>query len=222
MKTIDIDTLVLGTLCVAGPGGTATGLVGRMFTPMKMIGNYSPIERTVRLKQAVTNYFLYSAEPVIDPVTGMIQANTKNLTLPEQIAQTRRETPDVTIVCIMPAEDDATTIAKMSYHTYWKSEIQANPESAIALWPELSGKTSDPVLCEAAFMSNVFTKCSPISWIETDMSAADLVIDFKTVMGLDTKDLNQIISDFLGMSRMAEFDTFIQQFRTINQKYLSY
>jgi hypothetical protein len=62
----------------------------------------------------------------------------------------------------------------------------------------------------------------PDSTIVCIMSAADLVIDFKTVMGLDTKDLNQIISDFLGMSRMAEFDTFIQQFRTINQKYLSY
>jgi hypothetical protein len=41
-------------------------------------------------------------------------------------------------------------------------------------------------------------------------------------MGLDTKDLNQIISDFLEMPRMSEFDTFIEQFRTANQQYLSY
>lgn len=121
----------------------------------------------------------------------------------------------------MPAEDDAATIAKMTYHIFWKSEIQANPDSAIAMWPELSGITSDPVLCEAAFMSNVFTKCSPSNWISTDTSAADLTIDFKTVMGLDAKDLSQIISDFLQMPRQSQLDTFIQQFRTANQQYLS-
>ena len=222
MKTIDIDTLVLANLFVAGPPNQANSLVGHIFTPMKMIGNFPPAERTSRLRQAITTYFLYPTEPAINPDSGAVQANIKTIMLPELIAQTRSETPDATIVCIMPAEDDAVTIAKMSYHTYWKSEIQANPESAIAQWPELDGKTSDPDLCEAAFMSNVFTKCSPSSWIETGTSAADLVIDFKTVMGLDTKDLNQIISDFLEMPRMSEFDTFIQQFRTANQQYLSY
>jgi hypothetical protein len=170
--------------------------------------------------------------PEIDVGSGIIISKSaptdvdkilfNSLRYPELIAQTRSEIPDSTIVCIMLAEDDATTIAKMTYHIFWKSEIQTNPESAIAMWPELSGITSDPVLCEAAFMSNVFTKCSPNDWISTDTSAADLTIDFKTVMGLDTKDLNQIICDFLQIPRRADLDAFIQQFRTINQKYLSY
>jgi hypothetical protein len=169
--------------------------------------------------------------PEIDVGSGIIISKSaptdvdkilfNSLRYPELIAQTRNKIPDSTIVCIMPAEDDAATIAKMTYHIFWKSEIRANPESAIAMWPELSGITSDPVLCEAAFMSNVFTKCSPNDWISTDTSAADLTIDFKTVMGLDTKDLNQIISDFLQMPRQSQLDTFIQQFRTANQQYLS-
>jgi hypothetical protein len=191
-----------------------------------------PGDQTVRFVRGIINHSVNSlAPPTIDDVSGIIVPRqvasdevvipAQNLNFPELIAQTRSEIPESTIICIMPAEDDAATIAKMIFHTYWKDQIQSNPAGAIATWPELAGQTSDPALCEAAFMSDVHSKCSPVAWIESDTSAADLVIDFKTVMGLDTKDLNQIICDFLQIPRQAELDTLIAQFRAANQQYIS-
>jgi len=193
----------------------------------------SPGDHTANFVQTIIKCAVNSAIlNDIDQDSGLVVARQeapetpeieiRNLSFPEQIAQTRSEIPGAIIVCIMPAEDDAATIAKMKYHTFWKDQIEDYPDRAIALWPELAGQTTDPVWCEAAFMSNLVTKCSPEHWINTDTSAADLKIDFKTVMGLDTKDLNQIICDFLEMPRQSSFDAFISDFRTANQKYLSY
>jgi len=161
-------------------------------------------------------------DPASVDSTGVYQTYQNALLhFPEQIAETRSGNLESVIVCIMPAADDAATIAKIAYHTFWKKQIQHDPTIAISQWPELEGKTSDPDLCEVAFMSNVSTKCSPSSWNSIDTSAVDLVIDFKTVMGLDTKDLTQIICNFLEIPRQSEFDTFIEKFRTANQQYLS-
>lgn len=204
MRNIDLTKLF-----IAGPGDQTENFV-------RILIQYSVYTAILPEIDVGSGVIIPKLEP-----TGVGEIPFNSLRYPELIAQTRIATPDAVIICIMPAVDDAATIAKMTYHIFWKSKIQANPESAIAIWPELSGKTSDPVLCEATFMSNVFTKCSPSDWISTDTSAADLAIDFKTVMGLDTKDLNQIISDFLEMPRQSQLDTFIQQFRTVNQQYLS-
>jgi hypothetical protein len=216
MKTIDQTTLF-----VASPGAQTADLVSILFAVINQISKLSQTDQqSYTVRKFITDYFFNPAQPIINTVTGTISKTSNTLNFPDQVALTRSEIPAATIVCIMPAEDDASTIAKMTYHTYWKVEIQTNPESAIALWPELAGKISDPVLCEAAFMSDVFSKCSPSNWIKIDTSAADLVIDFKTVMGLDSKDLNQIISDFLQMPRQSQLDTFIEQFRAANQQYL--
>lgn len=205
MRNIDLTKLF-----VAGPGDHTANFV-------QILIKCSVTSAAVHEIDVESGVIIPRFEP---PGAPDIQPN--GICFPELIAQKRREDPAATILCVMPAEDDAATIARMTYHIFWKEEIQEDPASAIAKWPELDGQQWDPVLCETAFMSNVHSKCTPETWIAADRSNIDLVIDFKTVMGLDTKDLNQIICDFLEIPRQDDLDEFIQQFRTINQKYLSY
>lgn len=202
MKTIDSSSLFF-----AGSASDASNVVFNLFH------FYNATATGLDLGELSQIY-------AVDPVTGSTHLRREIINFAEQIGDISNSVPEAIIICVKPDLDDRLTIAKMIYHKHFKTWISENLTLAIDQWPELAGVTDDPVACEQAFLSNLSTKVSPLDW--SDTRNYDLVIDFKTVLGLDSKDLNQIVADFLETPRSADIDTFISDYRNANQQYISY
>jgi hypothetical protein len=195
-------------ILVAGPGDDTSGLISKIF-------NFylTPTADAEALEQLLSTLN-------VDVVTGAVTPINTIINFPDQLQSAQVANPNAVIVCVMPDIDDDETIANMTYHKHFKTWIQANLSEAVAQWPELDGNTADPVLCEQAFMSDLSTKVSPTHW--RSLTDLDLIIDFKTVIGQDSQDLNQIIADFLETPKATEIDTYISQYRAANQQYIIY
>ena len=143
--------------------------------------------------------------------------NLFNGHFPEDVVNIRNTHPDSTIIYIKFDADDIPLIVTLMYNKHFKFWIDENWEQAVKQWPELTNATT-PADKEVAFFLNLTTKIDS-NWGSVDLTKVDLVIDFKTVIGKDKKDLHQIIVDYLEITRLPEVDRFIDQYRSINEKY---
>jgi hypothetical protein len=144
--------------------------------------------------------------------------NLFNGHFPEDVVRIRNTYPDSTIIYIKFDKDDIPLIVRLMYDKHFKSWIDENPEQAINQWPELENNLLSAESKETAFFSNLVTKIDTM-WETIDLADVDLVLDFKTVIGKDEKDLHQIIVDYLKTTRRPEVDIFINRYRFINEKY---
>lgn len=143
--------------------------------------------------------------------------NLFNGHFPDDVARIRNETLDSTIIYIKFDDDDIPVIVKMMYKKHFKFWIDENLEQAVKQWPELTNAIT-PADKETAFFKNLRSKID-VTWNSVDVTKVDLVIDFKTIMGINKTDLHQLIVDYLGVTQLPEVDAFIKQYRSINQQY---
>lgn len=109
-----------------------------------------------------------------------------------EIVELKKESPDVKVIAISIEPDDLKIVNKMHYYKSTMFNNKANPD-VIFDWQQ--------------------------QWNNSiDYTQIDLVIKFKTILGMSGEDLNQLLADYLQTEKLAEVDEFINSYREINKK----
>lgn len=117
-------------------------------------------------------------------------------------------------------EDDKPLIVKMAFHKVVKKQIADDPNFLTTQWnnPLFESCRHDTKLLEQIFIDN------PGYLIFEDWK--DQIKNLNPVLTIKFKDimfgnLNSIIANFFNVAPMPEVDKFIEQYRAINQQYIT-
>lgn len=127
-----------------------------------------------------------------------------------------RKTDKTKIVFIDFSLDDLKTIATMQYHKQFKDWVKEHKEEAMATWPLLD--LTDEKTTEKSH-SEMYISGHQHYHQKVQYDKIDYIIEFKTVFGLNEKNLNEEISKMLGFNLLSEIDEYIKEYRLINKKY---
>lgn len=150
----------------------------------------------------------------VDPATGDCHNNYISHThWLDQVDITKK------IIVIDFDEDDKISIIKMAFWKVWIKNISSDSDILKKLWDGILSHVdpANAVLLEQTFIQNssylIFSDWQ--DQIKT-LSPA-LIIKFKDII---SGNLNKIIADFLQAPQLTEVDTFINEYRNINKKYI--
>jgi hypothetical protein len=122
------------------------------------------------------------------------------------------------VILISYDNDDMNVISNMGYFKWIKPTwLDKQKELAIQTWPKLESVIDDPV--QAKQVQKEITITGMTNWIkDVDLNLVDFVIKFKTIIGKSNEDLNQLIADYVGVTKSSVVDEYINEYRLINQK----
>lgn len=126
------------------------------------------------------------------------------------------------IIAIRYDKDDIDLIIKMEYEKATKPWLEQNWIDAQKEYDELLPYKSVYDMPYEVWY-NIY-RSRVATWVENqDWNSFELVIELKTILGLNSIDLNKQISDYLGVKLKPEVDEKIIEYRTIQEKmYKSY
>lgn len=168
------------------------------------------------VKHIFYNY-LHSYTPLtINPVTGDCHKNAGNNSLKhvhwiEQIDATKK------IILIDFDDDDKKTIIRMAFHKVVLLQISSDSTILKTRWG-INVDPSNLEQLEKTFIQNPNFLIFPDWKQQVELITPALTIRFKDIL---FGDINGIISEFLQIGRLPEVDQFVEQYRNINQKYIT-
>jgi hypothetical protein len=148
----------------------------------------------------------------INPVTGDCHNNNlQHVHWIEQLNPTKK------IILIDFDDDDKTTIIRMAFHKVVLANISSDPTILKTQW----GISIDPnnlEQLEKTFIQNPNFLIFPDWKQQIKLITPALTIRFNNIL---FGDINGIISNFLQIDRLPGVDHFVEQYRKINQKYIT-
>ena len=172
----------------------------------------------------IWNYYRYIDQQCnlyINEVTG--DAHNPNLPIHYHnigdILKLKKTDPNIRIVLITFEDDDIELISKMGYFKHTKKWLANtnNLEFAMKEWPEIAEGIKNPATREITWMQHYSTGSK--RWInDIEINQADVIIDFKTIYGKTSKDLNKIIAEYFGVEHLQEVDEYINKYRLLNYR----
>lgn len=133
----------------------------------------------------------------------------------------RAENPDVEFVKITAQPEDYHKITELYVKKAWP-DIWTQEEYAKWASPDyppysVNNIADSELICSD--LINDFTQSITAAWFERNQhQACDYTVDFRTIMGLDDQDLDQVVADIVGLPTNNNIHQFVVDYQTLNKK----
>jgi len=148
-------------------------------------------------------------------------AHSSNEYLPPHYHFAKDIPPNKTIISIRFDKDDIDLICKMQYDKFAKDWLQKNWAKAQETYDVLTEYNKFEDMPIEVWYKNY--KLSLNNWVqEQEWTKHDLIIEFKTTLGLNNIDLNEQIANYFGKQPTTEAKEHIEEYRLVNKKLYNY
>jgi len=151
----------------------------------------------------------------INKITG--DAHSSNIFLPKHYHFAKDIPANKSIVSVRFDRDDIDLICKMQYDKFAKDWLQKNWAKAQKIYDDLTEYERFEDMPVEVWYNNY--KLSLKNWVEEqEWTKHHLVVEFKTILGLNDIDLNEQIASYFGKQPTTEAKEHIEEYRLINKK----